>query len=79
MVLGWNMVTSIFLLTSGASNGGADLGSGIFYLPGPSPLKTHHAKNKNECHFPLMPLLVSIQSSHYYPFCCGTGAIFSSF
>ncbi|POW22857.1 hypothetical protein PSHT_00847 [Puccinia striiformis] len=33
IVLGWNMITSILLLTSGASNGGADLGSGIFYLP----------------------------------------------
>ncbi|KAH9813024.1 scamp family-domain-containing protein [Melampsora americana] len=33
LVLGWNMITSIFLLTSGASAGGADLGSGIFYFP----------------------------------------------
>lgn len=33
LVLAWNMITSIFLLTSGASAGGADLGSGIFYLP----------------------------------------------
>lgn len=32
-VLAWNTLTSIFLLTSGANSGGADLGSGIFYLP----------------------------------------------
>lgn len=34
LVLCWNMVTAILLLTSGANAGGADLGSGIFYLPG---------------------------------------------
>lgn len=32
-VLAWNLLTTVFLLTSGASGGGSDLGSGIFYLP----------------------------------------------
>ncbi|CAH7689586.1 scamp family-domain-containing protein [Phakopsora pachyrhizi] len=34
LTLAWNLLTTIFILTSGASSGGAGLGSGIFYFPG---------------------------------------------
>ncbi|MBW0540004.1 hypothetical protein O181_079719 [Austropuccinia psidii MF-1] len=33
VVLIWNLVTTILLLTSGVSGGASDFGSGIFYLP----------------------------------------------
>ena len=33
VVLIWNFVAAVLLLVSGASNGGADLGAAIMYIP----------------------------------------------